>query len=119
MLRMALGHSDEVDLDDALEAVLEQCSEGLDGAEPDAGFLLATYESDPTPLVEGIRKVYPDVELAGSTSAAEMSSVGGFQEGSVVLALFASDTVDVTAGLGTGVAVDPEGAARSAVREAR
>jgi hypothetical protein len=43
----------------------------------------------------------------------------GFQEDSVTLALFVSDTVDITAGLGTGLSVDAKAAARSAVHEAR
>lgn len=34
------------------------------------------------------------------------------------MALFASDTVDMTAGLGRNVATDPEGAAREAVAAA-
>jgi hypothetical protein len=118
MLRMALGHSDDVDVEDALDAVLEQCARALGDAEPVAGLLLVTHESDPGPLIEGVRKAHPDVELVGSTSAAEMSSVGGFQEGSVVLALFASDSIAITGGLGTGVGSDPVGAARHAVREA-
>src|SRR5687767_7962659 len=115
---MAVGHSDDVDAGDALDDVLEQCARNLDGSEPKAGLLLATHEDHPQPLIEGVRDAYPDVELIGSTSAAEMSSVLGFQEGSIVLALFASDTVDITGGLGTGLASDPSGTARRAVREA-
>jgi hypothetical protein len=47
-----------------------------------------------------------------------MSSVLGFREDSVALALFASDTIDIVAGLGRDLASDPVAAARRAVVEA-
>jgi hypothetical protein len=54
----------------------------------------------------------------GSTSSAEVSSVGGYLEDSVSLALFASDSCDITTGLGAGLAEDVDAACRQAVREA-
>jgi hypothetical protein len=54
----------------------------------------------------------------GSTSAAEVSSVSGFLEDSITLALFASDTADVTTGLAGGLGVDTDAACRAAVGEA-
>jgi hypothetical protein len=116
---MAVGHSENVDLVAALRDVLGQCAQALGDAQPTAGLLLCTHEVDAAPLIEGIRDTYPDIDLVGSTSGAEMSSVLGFQEGSVMLALFASDIVDITVGLGTGLASDPVGSARRAVVEAR
>jgi hypothetical protein len=115
---MAVGHSDDVDVGDALDDVLGQCARTLAGSEPKAGLLFSTHETHPEPLIEGVREAYPGVELIGSTSGAEMSSVLGFQEGSIALALFASDTVDITGGLGTGLASDLGGTAQRAVREA-
>jgi hypothetical protein len=55
----------------------------------------------------------------GSTSSAEMSSTTGFLEDSVSLALFASDDIDITAGLGLGLDRDVDGACRAAIAEAR
>jgi hypothetical protein len=54
----------------------------------------------------------------GATSSAEMSSVGGYQVDSIALALFASDTVDVTTGLGAGIGRDVEAACTAAAHEA-
>ena len=48
----------------------------------------------------------------GASSSAEVSSVGGFKEDSIALALFASDIVDVTVGLGTGLGEDVDAACR-------
>lgn len=118
MFRMAVGHSDDVDLDSALETVFAECDAGLAGAPPKAGLLMSASEVDHRALIDAVRARYPGIELAGSSSAGEMSSALGFREDSVELALFASDTVDIVAGLGTDLAADPAAAARRAVDEA-
>jgi hypothetical protein len=119
MFRMAVGHSDDVDPETAADEAIDQCERALGGVSPTAGLLFAAFDIDPEEVLARVRRRLPDIELTGSTSAGEMSSVLGFQEGSVALALFASDTVDITSGLGTGLVDDPDGAAHRAVREAR
>ncbi|MEO8292973.1 MAG: FIST N-terminal domain-containing protein [Actinomycetota bacterium] len=118
MFRMVVGHSADVDAGDALGEALEQCARELGDDVPRGGLLFSTHEADPAGLIAAVLAVYPGLELIGSTSAAEMSSALGFQEGSVMLALFASDSIDITAGLGSGLHTDPAGAARDAVGEA-
>ena len=118
VFRMAVGHSDDVDAQDAVEAVVAQCEEALGGVRPKAGLLFSTYDTDPRLASTGIRAAFPDIELVGSTSVGEMSSVLGFRDDSITLALFASDTVDITAGMGGGVSADAAIAASDAVGEA-
>jgi hypothetical protein len=118
MFRMAVGHSDDIDPAAAIGEALRQCGEALAGDPARAGLLFCTYDTDVAPLVAAIRGSHPGVQLAGSTSAGEMSSVLGFQEDSVALALFASDAVDITAGFGEGVSSDPAAAAVSALEHA-
>jgi hypothetical protein len=118
MLRMAVGHSDDVDPGDAIVAAIEQCRTSLGGLVPQAGILMSGFDSFAPKMVDTVREAFPGVALMGSTSAAEMSSVNGFQEDSVALALFASDTVDVTVGLGSGLGDDVDAACRSAVGQA-
>src|SRR5689334_1617059 len=103
MFRMAVGHSDDVDPDTAVQDVLKECAASLGDVVPDAGLLFCSFDTDAAAALAGVRRRYPDIELVGSTSAGEMSSVLGFQEDSVALALFASDTVDFASGLGTGL----------------
>jgi hypothetical protein len=119
MFRMAVGHSDDIDLDAALATVFEQCDAALAGAAPRAGLLMAAWEADHRSIVDAVRARYPGIELAGSTTAGEMSSVLGFQEDSIALTLFASDTVEITAGLGTGLRSDARAATQAAVDQAR
>ena len=118
MFRMAVGHSDDVDLDDALAAVFAECEAGLAGAAPKAGLVLSAWDTDHRALVDAVRGRYPGIELAGSSTAGEMSSVLGFREDSVAIALFAADGIDVVAGLGHRLARDPLAAAHEAVAAA-
>ena len=118
MLTMAVGHSDDVDSADAVAAVIEQCRAGLHGLSPQAGILFAAYDSFDRSVVDGVREAFPGVAIIGATSAAEVSSVNGYQEDSITLSLFASDDVDITVGLGGGLADDVEAACRAAVGQA-
>ena len=118
MLRMAVGHSDDVDLDSAMEAAFAQCATGLAGATPKAGLLVSAWDVDHQAVIDQVRARYPGIELAGMSSAGEMSSILGFREDSVALALFASDSIDMVVGLGRGLTVDHLAAARQAVAEA-
>lgn len=119
MLRMAVGHSDDVDAADAIAIAVDQCRDQLDGLAPQAGFLVAAFDSFDPSLVATVRDAFPGCALMGSTSSAEMSSTSGFLEDSVSLALFASDDIDITAGLGLGLDRDVDGACRAAIAEAR
>ena len=119
MFRMAVGHSDDIDVDLALEEVLVACEAGLRGATPRAGLLFASWTIDHIAVARAVRDRYPGIELVGSSTAGEMSSALGLLEDSIELALFASDVVDVTAGIGRDLAADPVAATRNAIRGAR
>ena len=119
MFRMAVGHSDDIDLGTALTTVFEECDAALAGATPRAAIIFGAWDMDHRALVDGIRHHYPGIELAGATTAGEMSSVIGFSEDSIALAVFASDSVEITAGIGSNLLEDPDEAARQAVAMAR
>ncbi|HEX2754503.1 MAG TPA: FIST N-terminal domain-containing protein, partial [Candidatus Limnocylindrales bacterium] len=116
---MAVGHSDDVDAADAIAIAIDQCRAQLGGIVPQAGVLVAAFDSFDPSLVAAVRDAFPGVALMGSTSSAEMSSTSGFLEDSVSLAMFASDAIDVTAGLGVGLDTDVDAACRAAITEAR
>ena len=119
MFRMAVGHSDDIDLDAALEAVFAECDAALAGMTPRAALLYVAWDADHQAVVDAIRSRYPGIELAGATAAGEMSSVIGLAEDSLAIALFAADSVEITAGLGRNLAADPIAATTQAVDEAR
>ncbi|MFN2544816.1 MAG: FIST signal transduction protein [Actinomycetota bacterium] len=114
---MAVGHSDDVDPDDAVAAAIDECRAALGDLTPQAGILFSAFESFHPDVVAAVRKAFPGVGLAGTTSAAEISS-SGYREDSIMLALFASDSVDFTVGLGSGLGRDVEKGCRAAVEQA-
>ena len=119
MFRMAVGHSDDIDPDDAATAIIEQCRDGLDGAEPTAAILFSAHELEVEPALRAVTTAFPGIERVGSTSVGEMSSVFGYSEDSVTLAAFAADDIDITSGMATEVFDDVRAAARTAVDQAR
>lgn len=116
---MAVGHSVDVDAEDAVAEIVGQCRERLGGVEPRAGMLFCGYDADHAAVLEGVNEAFPGIELVGSTSVGELSSALGYQEDSVTLALFASDNVDITSGVARDISGDVVAAARQAVEEAR
>jgi len=115
---MAVGHSDDVDPADAIAAAIEQARAALGGMSPQAGILFSAFDSFDQSVVDAVVEAFPGVQVIGGTSAAEVSSVNGYLEDSITLSLFASDDVDITVGLGGGLAEDVEGACRAAVSQA-
>ena len=118
MLTMAVGSSDDVDLADAIATAIEQCRAALGGLRPQAGLLFAAFDSFAPESLAAIRAAFPGVSVMGATSSAEISSAGGYQEDSLTLALFASDTVDITAGVASGLGTDVEAACQAAAAQA-
>jgi hypothetical protein len=116
-LVMAVGHSDDVDPGDAIAVAVEQCRDGLGEASPQAGILFSGFDSFEPHIVPTVREAFPGVNIMGATSAAEISS-DGYEEDSITLALFASDLVDVTVGLGAGLGSDVDAACQAAAEQA-
>jgi hypothetical protein len=118
MLTMAVGHSDDVDAGDAIAAAIAQCKTTLAGTEPQAGILFAGFDGFDPGVVATIREAFPSAHIVGCTSSAELSSLNGYQEGSLALAMLASDTIDMTVGIGTGLGRDVSAACHAAVDHA-
>jgi hypothetical protein len=118
VLTMAVGHSDDVDPGDAIAAAIEQCQASLGDLLPRAGILFSAFDSFDPSILAAVSDAFPGIALMGSTSAAEISSVSGFAEDSISLAVFASDSVEITVGLGSGLGRDVDAACRSAVEQA-
>jgi hypothetical protein len=115
---MAVGHSDDVDSHIAIEAVIGQCRSSLGDHRPSAGLLFSAADAFEPNLIQSVRAAFPDITLVGSTSSAELSSAGGYLEDSIALALFASDAVQIGAGLGSGLGDDVDAACKAAVHQA-
>jgi hypothetical protein len=117
MLTAVVGHSEEMDAKAVADELLEQCRARIDSTSVRAGLLFAAIDFDHQVILDAINRHYPGIELIGCTTDGEISSELGFREDSATLILFASDTVDITSGVGRGLSRDIVGACRSAVQE--
>lgn len=66
-----------------------------------------------------IQEAFPAIQLVGCTTDGELSSEMGFTEDSLILMVFASDTVEISAGAGREVDRRGEAAGREAAEAAR
>lgn len=115
MFISAVGHSEDPDAKSAVSEVKEQIELRLEGHKPKAGILFCAIDFEYEELLGEIDKSWPDLELIGCTTDGETSSELGFSEDSIVLTLFASDTIDITAGIGEALGDNVELACSQAV----
>lgn len=119
MFQVVVGHSDDPDSENAIAEVLQECSRSLAGAIPQAGILFSGTDFDHVLILRRIQDAYPKIELIGGTTNGEMSSILEFQQDSVTLMLFATDEVEIRAGIGRGASKDPALAAQEAIAQAK
>ncbi len=119
MLTVAVGHSYDPDGAEAIAEVLAQCEETLQGLQPQAGLLFAAIDFDHQILLDQIMARYPALELIGGTTDGELSSVAGFQQDSITLTLFATDNIQICAGVGRNASRNIAAAVGKAVAQAR
>lgn len=103
MLSVHIGHSRLPDSGEAAVDAIGQCKESLGAAPGSACLLFLSSDHDPTPIVTAIRNAFDGIELVGCTTSGEISSTEGFCEGSVVLTVFSTDSVEIKAGIGRNV----------------
>lgn len=119
MFRVVVGHSDDPDSQNAIAEVLQECSRSLGGSIPQAGILFTAIDFDHALILQRIQNTFPGLELIGGTTNGEISSILEFQQDSLVLMLFASDEVEIRAGIGRGASKNPALAAQEAIAQAR
>lgn len=119
MFKAVVGHSDDPDSFAAITEVLEECQSALSGVTPQAGILFTAIDFDHLAILRLIQKTFPGIELIGGTTNGELSSILEFQQDSLTLMLFASDHVEIRAGLGRHASQEPYQAAHQAITQAQ
>jgi hypothetical protein len=119
MLKVVVGHSNDPDSQIATEEILAQCHAELAGLSPKAGILFAAIDFEHSVILQRILAVFPGLELIGGSTDGEVSSVLGFQEDSLLLLLFCSDTIEMRAGVGRVMSQNPLAGAQQAVTQAQ
>ena len=118
MLKLAVGHSAEYAPEAMVQEIIAQCEDDLDGANPQAGIVLAATGLEFSAILTGLRRHWPSLNLIGCSSVGELSSKLLYEEDSVAVMLFASDKIEIRTGLGREVSKDPKKAASAAVKQA-
>lgn len=119
MFRVVVGHSDDPDSQSAIAEVLQECSRSLAGSIPQAGLLFTAIDFDHALILQCIQNAFPGIELIGGTTNGEISSILEFQQDSLTLMLFASDEMEIRAGIGREVSKNPAFAAQQAIAQAK
>ena len=118
MFKVVVAHRDDLVTSDAVRGVLDDCEAQLEGLVPCAGLLFSASFHDPHLIIAAVNKRFPGLELIGCTTDGEMSGQQGYREDTLVLTLFASDEVQISAGVGRNTSADPARAAEDAVSAA-
>jgi hypothetical protein len=113
MFSAVIGHSDEIDTEDAVDEIVASCRAKLGTTVPKAGLLFCGTEYDRVLLLERIDAAFPNMQLIGCTTDGEMSSELGFTEDAITLVLFTSDQAEFSAGIGFGAGTAPAHASLS------
>jgi hypothetical protein len=121
MLKTAVGHSNDPDSLEAIGEILAQCRNTLGEQIPQAGILFAAVDFDCVLILQEIDRAFPNIELIGCTTDGELSSILEFQQDSLTLTLFYTDTeeIEIRAAVGRNISQNPEEIARSMATEAK
>lgn len=107
MFKVAVGHSNDPDSLEAVKDVIAQCQKTLDQDRPQAGLLFAALDFDHELILAELNQAFPGIELIGGTTDGEISSVLAFQQDSLTLMLFSSDSMEIRAAVARNIAQDP------------
>jgi hypothetical protein len=117
MLKAVVGHSNDVWAKPAVQEVIAQVKEGMEGHVPQAGVLVAGIEFHHQEALEAIVEAFPGIQLVGCTTDGELSSAMGFEEDSMALLALYSDTFHFCAGVATELSVRGAESIPQAMRE--
>lgn len=119
MFKCVIGHSNDPDSLMAITEVIDECTRSLAGITPQAGILFTAIDFDHELILQHIQQAFPGIALIGGTTNGEISSILEFQQDSLTLMLFASDIIEIKAGLGRNVSHNPSQAAQQAIAQAK
>ncbi|MDF1618643.1 FIST signal transduction protein [Petrocella sp. FN5] len=118
MIKVVVGHSEDVEAADCIMEVLEQCQKALGELTPHAGIVYNAIHMDHQKVLDTIMDTFPKLELIGCTTDGEISSILGCVEDSITLILFYSDTIEIQAGMGEYLSQDAHQTAMNAINQA-
>lgn len=119
MLKAATGWSDDPRSATAVKEAFDMALSALGGHAPQAALVYAAIDHDLAVIGQTLRAGYPEMLVAGGTTDGEIAGGEGFLEDSLVIMLFASDTLEFGVGIGRNAIADPAQSTADAVTMAR
>ncbi len=119
MIKVGLGQAEGIDTLKTVNEVISKCEQQLQGKPPQAGIVLAANSFDHQRMLTEIHARFPQIELIGCTTSGEFSSNYGFSDDSIILMTFYSDDLEIQAGVGRDLSINPRASVRSAVNQAK
>ena len=115
MIRVSVAQAEGLDDLETTSQVIQACRQQLDGQSPSAGILFAGGGFDHQVILDNIHRAFSGMQLIGCTTAGNFSTAGGYSDDAISLMAFASDTIEIRAGLGRGLSNGYRAAARAAL----
>jgi len=118
VIKIVVGHSEDVEALDCVTEILEQCRMELGERIPQAGVVYNAIHMDHQKVLDTIMDAFPNLELIGCTTDGEISSILGCVEDSITLILFYSDSIEIRAGMGKNLSDNANQTAMDAIGQA-
>jgi hypothetical protein len=119
MIKVGLGQAEGIDTVKTVNVVISKCAQQLEGIPPQAGIVLAANTFDHHRMLTEIHGRFPQIELIKCTTSGEFSSSYGFSDDSIILMTFYSDDLEIQAGVGRDLSLNPLASVQTAVSQAR
>ncbi|MCA9562710.1 MAG: hypothetical protein KC561_04430, partial [Myxococcales bacterium] len=118
MFKSVVGHSEDIELNDALADVISQCRSKLGDSPASAGFLFCWVGHDLPTVAQAIYTAFPGIQLIGATTDGELSSELVFSDTSIALQILSSDEIQFRATVARDAHEDTEARVAAAARQA-
>ena len=115
MIRVSNAQAEGLDTFDTTAQVIQTCRQQLGGQVPSAGILYAGAGFDHQVILDNVHRAFPGMQLIGCTTAGNFSTAGGYSDDAISLMAFASDTIEIRAGLGRRLSNGYRAAAQEAL----
>lgn len=119
MFKVAIGHSEDPYTEDATNEVINECRKNMGDLKPQACIVFSAIDYDYPIVLKKIHESFPDTQVIGCSSSGELSSQLGYAEGSLLLIVFASDTITMATAVARDISKDISSSVDAALAEAK
>lgn len=117
MFKMGVAHSLTADTQAAARSLTDQALRALDGLPPTAALLFSTFGRNHADLLLQLTQLLPACPIVGGSSNGEVSRQLGYRVGSSLLIVFASDSIQIEAGVLRDLSFGDDAASLAAARQ--